>query len=79
MIFLKKVRCRITIAKKPLLASVTVTILLQFLTIYVPALDPIFRTQPQSAKELLVVLALSTIVFFSVEIEKLVKRFQKTT
>jgi hypothetical protein len=29
--------------------------------------------------ELMAVLALSSIVFFSVEIEKLIKRFQKTT
>jgi Ca2+-transporting ATPase len=63
----------------PLLASVAVTIFLQFLTIYVPALNPVFRTQPLSAMELMVVLALSSIVFFSVEIEKLIKRSQKTT
>jgi Ca2+-transporting ATPase len=67
------------LTNKPLLASVTVTIFLQFLTIYVPALNPVFRTQPLSAMELLAVLALSSIVFFSVEIEKLVKRSQKTT
>ena len=64
---------------KPLLASVAVTIFLQFLTIYVPALNPIFRTQPLSAMELMAVVALSSIVFFSVEVEKLVKRSQKTT
>jgi Ca2+-transporting ATPase len=67
------------LTNKPLLASVTVTIVLQFLTIYIPALNPIFRTQPLSAMELLAVIALSSIVFFSVEIEKLVKRSQKTT
>jgi len=67
------------LTNKPLLASVTVTIFLQILTIYVPALNPVFRTKPLSVRELFVVLALSSIVFFSVEIEKLVKRSQKTT
>jgi len=67
------------LTNKPLLASVTVTIFLQILTIYVPALNPVFRTQPLSVRELLVVLALSSIVFFSVEIEKHFKRSQKTT
>jgi Ca2+-transporting ATPase len=67
------------LTNKPLLASVAVTIFLQFLAIYVPALNPVFRTQPLSAMELMAVLALSSIVFFSVEIEKLVKRSQKTT
>jgi Ca2+-transporting ATPase len=67
------------LTNKPLLASVAVTIFLQFLTIYVPALNPVFRTQPLSAMELMAVLALSSIVFFSVEIEKLIKRSQKTT
>jgi Ca2+-transporting ATPase len=67
------------LTNKPLLASVTVTIFLQFLTIYVPALNPVFMTQPLSAIELMAVLALSSIVFLSVEIEKLIKRSQKTT
>jgi len=67
------------LTNKPLLASVAITISLQFLTIYVPALNPVFRTQPLNAMELMAVLALSSIVFLSVEIEKLIKRSQKTT
>jgi Ca2+-transporting ATPase len=67
------------LTNKPLLARVAVTIFLQFLTIYVPALNPVYKTQPLSAMELIAVLALSSIVFFSVEIEKLIKRSQKTT
>lgn len=67
------------LTNKPLLMSVAVTVFLQFLTIYVPAFNPVFKTQPLSAMELITVLALSSIVFFSVEVEKLVKRSQKTT
>jgi len=66
------------LTNKTLLGSVVVTIVLQFLTIYVPVLNPVFRTQPLSVMELMAVLALSSIVFFSVEIEKLIKRSQKT-
>ena len=67
------------LTNKPLLASVAVTMVLQFLTLYVPALNTVFRTQPLSAMELMAVLVLSSIVFFSVEIEKLIRRSQKTT
>jgi Ca2+-transporting ATPase len=65
---------------KPLLLSVGATFLLQLATIYVPALNPIFKTEPLTAAELLIVLLLSTIVFIAVELEKLVRRrkVQKT-
>jgi len=42
--------------------------------LYVPWLNPIFKTEPLSAAELLLCLALSSIVFFAVEIEKAVRR-----
>ena len=67
------------LTNKPLLSSVAVTMVLQFLTIYVPAINTIFRIQPLSAMDLMAVLILSSIVFFSVEIEELIKRWQKTT
>ncbi|MDE2117526.1 MAG: calcium-translocating P-type ATPase, PMCA-type [Betaproteobacteria bacterium] len=54
----------------PLLGAVTLTFLLQLATIYVPALNEIFHTQPLSASELGICLALSSVVFFCVEIEK---------
>lgn len=53
-----------------LLAAVTLTFLLQLATIYVPALNEIFHTQPLSPSELVICLALSSVVFFCVEIEK---------
>jgi Ca2+-transporting ATPase len=62
------------LSNKALLAAVVATFALQLLTIYVPALNPLFKTQPLSFVELAVVLALSSAVFFAVEIEKLVRR-----
>jgi len=53
-----------------LLAAVTFTVLLQMATIYVPALNPVFKTEALTAGELLLCLALSSVVFFAVEIEK---------
>ena len=58
-----------------LLFSVLLTFALQMATIYVPALNPIFKTEMLSMQELALCLALSSVVFFAVEIEKwLVRR-----
>jgi len=43
-------------------------------TIYVPALNPIFKTQPLTIGELGLTLAMSAVVFVAVEIEKFFKR-----
>jgi Ca2+-transporting ATPase len=64
---------------KPLILSVAATIGLQLCTIYIPALNPVFKTQPLTVGELFAVLGLSSIVFIAVEIEKRIKRSQKTT
>ena len=53
-----------------LMAAVLLTVALHLATIYVPALNPIFKTQPLDAAELALCLAVSTIVFFTVEAEK---------
>jgi len=53
-----------------LLAAVIFTVVLQMATIYVPSLNPVFKTEALSPGELLLCLALSSIVFFAVEIEK---------
>lgn len=57
-------------SNKPLLGAFALTLGLQMATIYVPFLNPIFRTEPLTAGELIFTLALSSIVFIAVEIEK---------
>ncbi|MCK6554349.1 cation-translocating P-type ATPase [Candidatus Binatia bacterium] len=57
-------------SNRPLLGAVVLTLLLQLATIYVPALNPIFRTEPLTAGELAACLGLSSLVFVAVEIEK---------
>lgn len=58
----------------PLLGAFLLTIALQLSTIYVPFLNPIFKTAPLTLRELLITFGLSSIVFFAVEVEKLIKR-----
>jgi Ca2+-transporting ATPase len=62
------------LSNKPLVGAFLLTLGLQFATIYVPFLNPVFRTQPLSAGEFGITLALSSIVFVAVEVEKLAKR-----
>jgi Ca2+-transporting ATPase len=57
-----------------LLGAVALTFLLQLATIYVPWLQPIFRTGPLTLAELSLCLALAAVVFVAVEIEKAVRR-----
>jgi len=59
---------------KPLLWAVLLTFALQMATIYIPFLNPIFKTEPLTAWELFITILLSTVVFVAVEIEKTFKR-----
>jgi Ca2+-transporting ATPase len=56
------------------LGAVLLTFALQMATIYIPSLNKIFKTEPLTLQELLIALALSSIVFIAVEIEKLLRR-----
>jgi Ca2+-transporting ATPase len=62
------------LSNKPLLGAVLLTLALQMATIYVPVLNPIFKTAPLTAGELLLTFLLSSVVFLAVELEKVVKR-----
>jgi Ca2+-transporting ATPase len=61
-------------SNRPLLGAFLLTFALQMATIYVPFLNAVFKTEPLSFGELLFTLALSSVVFFAVEIEKMIKR-----
>jgi Ca2+-transporting ATPase len=53
-----------------LIGAILLTVLLQLATIYLPLLQPIFKTQPLSLTELLICCGLAIVIFFAVEIEK---------
>lgn len=55
-------------------AAVTLTFVLQMAVLYVPALNDLLKTQPLSFGELVFCLAMSSVVFIAVEIEKLLIR-----
>ena len=61
-------------SNKPLLAAVLLTFLLQMATIYVPVLNPIFKTEPLSLTELAICLGAAAVVGIAVEIEKAWRR-----
>lgn len=61
-------------SNRPLLAAVFFSFASQMAVIYIPALNSLFRTQPLSLPELAATLALSSLVFFAVEAEKLLRR-----
>lgn len=61
-------------SNRPLLGAVLLTFLLQLATIYVPFLNPIFKTQPLSLPELLICLGAAAAVYGAAEIEKALRR-----
>ena len=61
-------------SNRPLLGAVLLTFLLQMATIYVPVLNPIFKTEPLSLAELAICLGASAVVGVVVEVEKAWRR-----
>ncbi|MFN7919987.1 MAG: cation-translocating P-type ATPase [Bryobacteraceae bacterium] len=57
-----------------LLGAASLTVVLQVALIYVPFLSTFFQTHPLSVAELAFALALSSVVFWAVELEKWVRR-----
>ena len=66
-------------SNKALIGSVALTFGLQMAVVYWPPLQSIFKTTALPAAELIVCIALSTIVFWAVEAQKLSSRSQKET
>ncbi|MHB8840498.1 MAG: cation-translocating P-type ATPase [Candidatus Aquicultor sp.] len=64
------------LTNKPLIGAVLLTFLLQLSTIYLPFMQEIFKTKPLGVRELAVTLAISSLVFFAVEIEKAWRRLR---
>jgi Ca2+-transporting ATPase len=58
----------------PLLGAVALTLALQLAVIYVPWLQPVFRTAPLTAAELAICVALAAVLFGAVEAEKAWRR-----
>ncbi|MDD2924101.1 cation-translocating P-type ATPase [Rhodoferax sp.] len=65
------------LSNRPLLGAVLLTFVLQLATIYVPALNPIFKTQPLSAFEMGLCLAAAAVVWVVVEVEKAWRRTRR--
>lgn len=61
-------------SNKPLLAAVSLTILLQFALIYLPPLQTIFRTVPLSVFDLAITFGVAAVIFAAVEFEKWASR-----
>jgi P-type Ca2+ transporter type 2C len=62
------------IANKPLLAAVSLTLVLQLALVYVPFLQVFFKTNPLPLLDLALTMALSAVVFAAVEAEKFFAR-----
>ena len=64
------------LSNKPLFGAFLLTLVLQLATIYIPVLNKVFKTHPLSFWELMIAFGLSSIVFFAMETEKLIRRMR---
>ena len=61
-------------SNKLMIWSVLIVLLLQFAITYTPLLQPVFHTEALTLNEFILVGAASSLVFFAVEIEKVISR-----
>ena len=66
-------------SNKALVGAVLLTFLLQVAVIYVPTLQRLFKTTPLTAWEFILTLAVSSLIFVAVEVEKLLKRRKESS
>ena len=64
-------------SNKPLIGSVFLTFFLQLAVVYWPPLQKIFKTTALTAGEFFLCLALSTVVFWAIEAQKLISRLRR--
>jgi Ca2+-transporting ATPase len=64
-------------SNKPMLGAVALTMSLHLLIIYLPFGNRLFNTQPLTAAELGITLAVSSVVFWVVELQKLIVRHRR--
>ncbi|WBA44154.1 cation-translocating P-type ATPase [Hymenobacter canadensis] len=62
------------LSNKPMLGAIALTIGLHLMILYVPFFNQLFSTQPLTGAELGMTLAISSVVFWVVEIQKLIVR-----
>ncbi len=58
------------LSNKPLLGAVMLTCLLQLMVVYAPSMQTVFRTHPLGPGQLMSCIALSSLIFWAVELEK---------
>lgn len=61
-------------SNRPMVVAILITMSLQLMAIYAPFMNRIFKTHPLTLEELAITLAASSIVFWAVEAEKILKR-----
>jgi Ca2+-transporting ATPase len=66
------------LSNKPLLGAVALTFVLQLLAIYAPLFQEFLETEALPIAHLVIAIALSTIIFWAVEIEKLLARRRRS-
>ncbi len=65
------------LSNKVMIWAVSLTFVLQLLVIYVPFLQNLFETSPLTLAELVICLLLSSVVFWAIELEKLIFRMNQ--
>jgi Ca2+-transporting ATPase len=61
-------------SNRPLIIALLITVSLQMAIVYIPFFNSVFKTTPLTLKELALTIAVSSVVFWAVELEKFIKR-----